>query len=345
VPLLERLKEQLRRHPKRIVFPEGADPRIIQAARQFVTNKLGVPVLLGDRQVIKDRAKQLNINLERIRLVEPSRTDELDLYVERIREIPYFQKFDDAVNRESLLDTNYYAAMMVANGQADGVVSGATTMASSALRPLIRILPRQEHVSTVSSLLILDVKIDEEERRVLFLADSAVIPEPTAAQLADISITTASLHKHLTNRTPKIAMLSYTTNAENSKDVRVQKMREATALARAKIEALQLDYILDGEMQADAALDYFTAKIKGLKGDVAGDANVMIFPDLMASNIASKMVQCLVGCRSYGQILTGFSRPAAEISRSASAHDILGTAVIVAAQAVDRRLLFSDSRI
>ncbi len=345
MPLLERLKEQLRRHPKRIVFPEGADPRIIQAARQFVTNKLGVPVLLGDRQVIKDRAKQLNINLERIRLVEPSRTDELDLYVERIREIPYFQKFDDAVNRESLLDTNYYAAMMVANGQADGVVSGATTMASSALRPLIRILPRQEHVSTVSSLLILDVKIDEEERRVLFLADSAVIPEPTAAQLADISITTASLHKHLTNRTPKIAMLSYTTNAENSKDVRVQKMREATALARAKIEALQLDYILDGEMQADAALDYFTAKIKGLKGDVAGDANVMIFPDLMASNIASKMVQCLVGCRSYGQILTGFSRPAAEISRSASAHDILGTAVIVAAQAVDRRLLFSDSRI
>jgi len=337
--------EKLRRHPKRIVFPEGADPRIIQAARQFVTNQLGIPVLLGDRQIIKDRAMQLNINLERIRLVEPDRTDELDLYRERIRDIPYFQKFDDATNRDTLLDTNYYAAMMVANGQADGVVSGATTMASSALRPLIRILPRQEHVSTVSSLLILDVKIDEDERRLLFLADSAVIPDPTSTQLADIAITTASLHQHLTNRIPKIAMLSYTTDSANSKDLRVQKMREATQLAKQKIESLHLPFVVEGEMQADAALDYFTSKIKNVKGDLAGDANVLVFPDLMASNIASKMVQCLVGCRSYGQILTGFSRPAAEISRSASAHDILGTAVIVAAQAVDRRLLFNDSRI
>ena len=345
VPLLERLKEKLRRHPKRVVFPEGADPRIIQAARQFVTNQLGVPVLLGDRQHIKERAKQLNINLDRIRLVEPARTDELDLYVERIRDIPYFQQFDDASNRERLLDTNYYAAMMVANGQADGVVSGATTMASSALRPLIRILPKQEHVSTVSSMLILDVKIDEDERRVLVLADSAVIPEPTSLQLADIAVTTGSLHRHLTNQVPKIAMLSYTTNAVNSKDLRVQKMREATRLAADKIKELELDYIIEGEMQADAALDYFTAKIKGLEGEITGDANVLIFPDLMASNIASKMVQCLVGCRSYGQILTGFTRPAAEISRSASAHDILGTAVIVAAQAVDHRLLYSDSRI
>lgn len=343
--LLESLKEKLRRHPKRIVFPEGADPRIIQAARQFVTNKLGVPVLLGDRLHIKERAQQLNINLDRIRLVEPSRTDELDLYYERMRKIPYFDKFSEAEKRELLLDTNYYAAMMVANGQADGVVSGATTMASSALRPLFRILPKQEHVSTVSSLLILDIKIDEDERRVLVLADSAVIPEPTAAQLSDIAVTTASLHKHLTNQVPKIAMLSYTTNSATSKDLRVHKMREATQLASAKINELGLNYIIEGEMQADAALDYFTAKIKGLKGEITGNANVLIFPDLMASNIASKMVQCLIGCRSYGQILTGFTRPAAEISRSASAHDILGTAVIVAAQAVDHRLLFSDSRI
>jgi phosphate acetyltransferase len=345
VAFLERLKDQLRRHPKRIVFPEGADPRIIQAARQFVTNQLGVPILLGDRSFIKERASQLNINLERIRLVEPERTDELELYCERMAEIPFFGEMERELRREHLLDANYYAAMMVANGQADGVVSGATTLASSALRPLIRVLPRQEHVKTVSSLLILDVKVEEEDPRLLFLADSAVIPEPSAKQLADIAVTTASLRRHLTNERSKIAMLSFTTDAENSKDARVQKMREATHLARKLIGDLALGFTIEGEMQADAALDAFTARIKGLKGEVAGDANVLIFPDLMASNIASKMVQCLVGCRSYGQILTGFARPAAEISRSASAHDILGTAVIVAAQAVDRRLLFSDSRL
>lgn len=343
--LLENLKEKLTRHPKRIVFPEGADPRIIQAARQFVTNRLGIPVLLGDRRVIKERAMQLNINLDHIRLVEPSRTDEVELYMERLLEIEYFQKFERDELHKRVLDTNHYAALMVANGQADGVVSGATTLASSALRPLIRILPKQPHVETVSSLLILDINVsaDEEERRVLFLADSAVIPEPNANQLADIAITTASLRYHLTNEKSRIAMLSYSTHSENPKDKRIFKMKEATRLAADKIRELDLSFDVEGEIQADAALDHFTAKIKGITGNVAGDANVLIFPDLFASNIASKMIQCLGSCRSYGQILTGFSRPAAEISRSSSAHDILGTAVIVAAQAVDRRLLYNES--
>jgi phosphate acetyltransferase len=345
VSLLENLIEKLKRHPKRIVFPEGSDPRIIQAARQFVTNRLGVPVLLGDRRVIKERAKQLNINLDHIRLVEPSRTDEVDLYIERLLEIERFRQFNMDELRQIVLDTNHYAALMVANGQADGVVSGATTLASSALRPLIRILPKQPYVKTVSSLLILDINVnaEEEERRVLFLADSAVIPDPDANQLADIAITTASLRDHLTNEKSKIALLSYTTHSENPKDQRVLKMKEATRLATNKIQELNLDFDIDGEIQADAALDHFTAKIKGITGDVAGDANVLIFPDLFASNIATKMIKCLGSCRTYGQILTGFNRPAAEISRSSSAHDILGTAVIVAAQAVDRRLLYSES--
>jgi phosphate acetyltransferase len=341
--LLDNLKYKLRRHPKRIVFPEGSDPRIIQAARQFVTNKLGVPILVGDRRVIKDRAAQLNINLERVRIVEPDRTDELEHYQEVLKEKPHFHTFSEEKLRETALDSNYYAALMVAHGQADGVVSGATTGASSALRPLIRILPKRAYVSTVSSLLILDIMQEEDERKIVFLADSAVIPDPTSHQLSEIAVTTATLRYHLTNELSRIAMLSYTTQSDSTKHPNISKMREATDLAKTKIEELKLDFEIDGEMQADAALDPFTARIKGLRGPVAGNANVLIFPDLFASNIASKMVQCFTGCRSYGQILTGFDRPAAEISRSSSAHDILGTAVIVAAQAVDRRLLFADS--
>lgn len=341
--LLENLQNQLRRHPKRIVFPEGADPRIIQAARQFVTHQLGIPVLLGDRSVIKERAMKLNINLDHIRLIEPERTDELELYVERLSAISHFSDLSRAQLRDIALDKNAYAALMVANGQADGLVSGATTTASSALRPMLRIIPRQDHVSTVSSLLILDIPMEENERRVLALADSAVIPDPSADQLSDIAITTALLRYHLTNEVSKVAMLSYTTHSEHVHHPAVRKMREATAKVKNRIRELDLPILVEGEIQADAALDPFSARIKQLSGDVAGDANVLIFPDLVSSNIASKMVQFLSTCRSYGQILTGFNRPAAEISRSASAHDILGTAVIVAAQAVDRRLLFGLS--
>jgi phosphotransacetylase len=325
MPLVPLLVDRVQRHPKRVVFPEGADPRVLQAARQWVTRRMGAPVLLGDRGVIKATAARLDLNLQGMRLIDPTRSEDAETF---------------AVQLEQIRRTK---GLMLAAGQADALVSGATVSASSALRPLFQVIPRLQHVQTASSLMILDF----EEKAVgtegvLFLADCGVIPEPTAEQLADIAVSTAMIARHLTNALPRVAMLSWASKSDRPHPA-VARVRQATELARAKAQAAALPMEIDGEMQADAALDAAVASTKRLGGPVAGQANVLIFPDLNSGNIAFKLVHALAGGNAYGQILTGLSRPAAEISRGASAHDVFGAAAVVACQAIDRRLLYGDA--
>lgn len=338
---LKSLMTNLQNHPKRVVFAEGADPRIIQAARQFATYKLGVPILLGERALIKENAAQLNISLDKIRIIDPSRSDDFDFFSQKLSGLKRFLSFRDKEIEEFVLNNNYYATLMLATSRADAIVSGATVAASSALRPMLQILPLQPHVKTISSVLILNLEESENDLRdVLFLSDTAVVPNPNEEQLADMAITAAALRYHLTNQVPHVAMLSYTTKTQTSQRPEVLKVKAATEIAQQKAKLIELPMDIDGEMQVDAALDARTAEIKKVDSSVAGKANVLIFPDLNSANISSKMVQLLAGCPSYGQILTGFSKPAAEISRGASAHDILGTAIIVGCQAIDMRFLY-----
>jgi len=340
--LISRLSARLQNHPKRVVFAEGHDPRVIQAARQFVTKKLGVPILVGDRQRIKISAARLNISLEGIRVVEPERSDELKSFADKIASIQRYGNTNLQGDPNELAKlNNYFACIMVATGGADALISGATTHAASGLRTILQIMPRQTGVETVSSMLILE---SEESKfgcdGVLFLADCGVIPEPTTEQLADIAVTTAALAGHLTNQLPKVALLAYSTHSENARAASVKKVQAATKLAKLRARELNIVADIDGEMQADAALNPFAAESKEVTGSVAGKANVLIFPDLNSGNIASKMAQHIADIPAYGQILTGIERPCAEISRGASAHDIFGTAVIVAAQAVDKSFLY-----
>jgi phosphate acetyltransferase len=340
--LIQNLIGKLQRHPKRFVFPEGADPRILQAARQIATRRMGVPVLLGDRAQIKSMARRLDIALDGMRLIEPERSDDLEQYVTDFQHLRQ-GRVDRDEARRLVSSHSYFATMMLANSQVDAIVSGATTAASSALRPLFQIIPRQAGVKTASSLLVLDM----EARNVgidgvLFLADCGVLPEPSLEQLADIAVTTATLAHHLTNALPRVAMLSFSTKS-SSEHPSVVRMREATTLAREKARLLSVPMEIDGEMQLDAALDPATALAKNTSGAVAGQANVLIFPDLNSANIGSKLVTLLAGANAYGQIITGLSKPAAEISRGASAHDILGAAAIVGCQAIDRRLLYGTA--
>ncbi len=343
MPLVPKLIARLQRHPKRIVFPEGADPRILQAARQWVTRRMGAPILLGDRKVIKDAAARLSLDVTGMRIIEPERSPDFEAFAAQLEQIRSTKVLKLADTPDVLRNPNYFATMMLAAGQADALVGGATVTASSALRPLFQLIPRLENVQTASSLMILDW----DEKKVgsdgsLFLADCGVIPEPTAEQLCDIAISTAMIAHHLTDETPRVAMLSYASRSDSQHPLLV-KVRTATELARAKARAANLPMEIEGEIQVDAALDGAVAAMKKVGGAVAGRANVLVFPDLNSGNIGFKLVQILAGANAFGQIITGLTRPAAEISRGASAHDVFGAAAIVGCQAIDRRLLYGTS--
>ena len=343
MPLIPKLTAKLQRHPKRIVFAEGGDARILQAARQWVTRRMGVPVLLGDRTEIKTHAARLDINLEGMRVIDPKRSADFDLFVTQLTELRKARGMTADQAREALLNTSTFATMMLAAAQADALVGGATQSASSALRPLFQIIPRLENVRTASSLMILDF----DEQKVgsdgsFFMADCGVIPDPTAEQLADIALSTALIAQHLTNERPRVAMLSYASRG-TAHQPGLLKVRHATELARNRALAQGLDLEIDGELQVDAALDQAVARAKGVDSPVAGRANVLIFPDLNSGNIGYKLVQYLAGANTFGQIITGLAKPAAEISRGASAHDVFGAAAVVGAQAIDRRLLYGTA--
>jgi phosphate acetyltransferase len=340
MPLLNKLIERLQRHPKRIVFSEGSDPRVLQAARQWVTRRMGAPILLGDRTLIKQTAAKLSLDTKGMRIIQPEESGDFETFVKQLEELKESQGLLISDVRKAVADTGYFATLMLLNAQADGLVSGATVAATSALRPLFQIIPRQEHVHTASSLMILDW----DEKKIgadgsLFLADCGIIPEPSAEQLCDIALSTAMIARHLTNDIPRVAMLSYSTKS-NSQHPAIVKMRRATELAREKAAAASLPMEIEGEMQVDAALDTNFAAAKQISGPVAGRANVLIFPDLNSGNIAFKLIQLLAGANTFGQIITGLSRPAAELSRGASAHDAFGAAAVVGCQAIDRRLLY-----
>ena len=212
--LIHSLIEKLQRHPKRFVFPDGEDARVLQAARQIISRQMGVPVILGDRSLIKDKANKLGLITKGMRIIEIERSNELDGFSADLKAMPRYKNHSDEDIATMVRDPNAFSTLMLENNQVEAMISGATARASSALRPLFKIIGTQEGVKSVSSSLILDL----EEKKLgidgwLFMGDCGVIPEPNANQLADIAITTASLAHHLTGAIPKVALLSFATHA------------------------------------------------------------------------------------------------------------------------------------
>jgi phosphate acetyltransferase len=332
--------EKLQRHPKRIVFPEGEEPRILQAARQFAALRLGAPILLGDAVKVKAAAQELNVSMDDIRVINPAQSEDLENFARRFHALRREKGLRAAEAREAMLQPNYYGTMMLAMHQADGVISGASHITSSLLRPLFQIIKVAPDIHTASSCMVMEVEDSRMgENGVLFMADCGVIPDPNAEQLADIAVATARLARHLLGVRPRVALLSFSTKGSAS-HASVGKVQAATAQAKRKAEQLFLEADFDGELQADAALVPEIAERKLHESRVAGRANVLIFPELNSGNIASKLVRLIGHANAYGQILLGLNRPAADVSRGSNAHDMLGVAAILGVQATDYQKLY-----
>ncbi len=341
---ISNIYERLQRSPKRIVFPEAEDPRVLQASRQFYLLRLGSPILLGDRTRIKNLADDLGIALHGIRIINPATSPDLEPFCRHFFNLRKDRSVSMEKVRETVVLPNYFGSLLVALNHADGIVSGVSEASDSALRPFFRVIQTTPGRKAASSCMVLELEDSRfGEDGVLFMGDCGVIPSPTREQLAEIAISTAQLARHLTGIHPKVALLSYTTHGDPSVG-QVACIQQAVELARRKAAEMDLKADFEGDLQVDAALIPDFAAVKLPRSQVAGTANCLIFPDLNSGNIASKMVRYVSRANAYGQILLGLNHPAADVSRVANAHDILGAAAILGMQAVKYPDLYRGSR-
>ncbi|MEI9999268.1 MAG: phosphate acyltransferase [Verrucomicrobiota bacterium] len=339
---IESIFQKLRNHPKRIVFPEGSEPRVVVAAAEFVHRQLGIAVLLGKPQEIEAAAKKAKVSLHKIHIIDPEHAEDLPLFIKRIEGLSRYKGIAETDARKIVTNPNYFGALMLQNGQVDGLVGGATSNSGSILRPLFQLIKPLPGIKSISSCVVLQVpKTEYGENGVFTFADCGVIPNPNVEQLAMIATESARLFRQLTGGIPRVAMLSYSTKG-SAQTQDTEKIVAATALARQQLFDKKQPGEIDGELQVDTALLREIAEMKAPGSPVAGQANVLVFPDLNSGNIAVKLVHRLAGGEAYGQILLGLDKPAADLSRGASIHEILGVAAIVGLQAIEYRRLYPE---
>ncbi len=346
ISLKKRLLDSLKRHPKRIVFTEGEDERVLEAAARLVKEKAIAPILLGDKARIKVLALKHKIDTKFIHILDPKTASDLPLFCKRLKTIRKYQGKIISDPEELISRPHNFAAMMVQYGQADGIISGNKSHPAVITRALTNFIKPLTHVPKIFGTVAMKAShLDNFGKDgLLLLADCGVNPEPDVADLASIAIETGKLAHHLLGRPPRIAMLSHSTHGSMSTPS-AQKMKAATVLARDIIAKEYLEIEIDGEIQTDVALDTAAAEIKLNDTRAHQSVDVLVFPNLDASHIAYKLLQHVAGADCYGQLIMGLTRHAAQIPMTASVDMIVGTAALVACESIKYRQLYPEDEV
>ncbi|RPI03396.1 MAG: phosphate acetyltransferase [Calditrichaeota bacterium] len=322
--VIEEIQKRASENLKQIVFPESTDERVLHAAEQLYEKKLVIPVLIGDEGQTLAAAEKVKADISGIQIIDPLKDSRRKEYIQR-----YYQKRKhkgvDLIKAEMVMQHPlFYAAMAVHDGRADASVAGCVETTSNVLRAAIQIIGTAEEFSVVSSTFLMVLK----DGTPLTYGDCGVVPDPDEQQLAEIAIASAESHKKLTGQKPVVALLSFSTKG-SAEHALVDKVRKATQIAQNR----RPDLLIDGEMQADAALVPYVANKKAPGSLVAGKANVLIFPDLNAGNIAYKLTERVAGATALGPLLQGLAKPANDLSRGCKAEDIVNVACICSVKA------------
>lgn len=327
--LMDTIRENAQKLNKCIVLPEGTEERTLKAAAYIINEKIARIILIGNKAEIKQKCEEYNLqNIDQARIIDPQNNPDHKKYADLLFEIRKSKGLSYEEASELAKDPLYLATLLIKAGEADGEVAGAQNATGNVLRPAFQIVKTLPGISVVSGAFIMLLKDNPYvPENILVFADCAVHPDPTAAELAEIAISTAYTAKNIAKIEPRVAMLSFSTKG-SAKHALVDKVVEATKIAREKAPWLQID----GELQADAAIVESVGISKAPGSLIAGKANVLVFPSLETGNITYKLVQRLAGAEAIGPVLQGMAAPINDLSRGCSVSDIVNLVAITANQ-------------
>lgn len=333
--LIEQIVARAKSNKQRIVLPESLEERTITAADRALADGLAEIILIGNKEEILAYAEKLGLrNIGKATIIDPATSEKTAEYAKLLYELRKNKGMTPEQAAKTVLDPLYFGCLIIKSGDADGQISGALSTTGETLRPALQIIKCSPGITCVSGAMLMLTQAPEYgENGVLVIGDVAVTPAPDAGQLAQIAVCTARTAKSVAGfADPRVAMLSFSTKGSAKHEV-VDKVVEATALAKELDPALKID----GELQADAALVPSVGKKKAPGSEIAGSANVLVFPNLEVGNIAYKLIQRLGHAEAIGPILQGIAKPVNDLSRGCSVDDIYMMVAITACQAMDAR--------